>query len=78
MRLLSRRSVNENKLRRNVNIRFLRYSVSIEPHSRLQTCQSDPPPLKWSAAMYRKRRIHDGKQATQARRMSDVSTNGTV
>lgn len=36
MWLLLRRSVIENKLRRNVNIYFLRYSVSIEPHSCLK------------------------------------------
>jgi predicted signal transduction protein with EAL and GGDEF domain len=37
---------------------------------------ADPPPLKWSAAMFRKRRIHDGKQATQARGNSHEVTTG--
>ncbi len=27
----------------------------------LPLSEGDPPPLKWSAAMFRKRRIHDGK-----------------
>jgi len=27
----------------------------------LEALKCDPPPLKWSAAMFRQRRTHDGK-----------------
>ena len=38
--------------------------------------QDEPPPLKWSAPMFRKRRTRNGKQAPQARRDCHEVTAG--
>lgn len=37
---------------------------------------ADPPPLKWSAVMFRKRRIENGKQATEGGRDCLEVTSG--
>ena len=46
-------------------IRILRAQKIPQP---LQVPDRGPPPLKWSAVMFRKRRIENGKHATEAGR----------